>query len=351
MKTHFSKGLIVGKFCPLHLGHEYAIRQMIAVCEDAFIVSYTNPEFPGCEPAKRQRWLKTQFPTATILVLEEGDHGLQLPHNDADERTHRRFVGRLCREILGTTVDAVFTSEDYGPGFAQELTAFFREREPSHPEVQHISVDPLRLAYPISGMQLRGDIHRHRSLVSPIVYGDFVQRICLLGGESSGKSTLAAALAQHFKTQHVPEYGRELWEQQDGHLDCDDMLHIAQTQVAREDTAAPQSAQFLFCDTSPLTTLFYSHEMFGRAEPELEHLASRSYQLHVLCAPDFPFIQDGTRRDESFRDRQHSWYMEELVIRKVSWIMVHGSIAERIGQVSQMLAVGGRGLEMPPYVL
>jgi HTH-type transcriptional repressor of NAD biosynthesis genes len=339
MNKRYSKGLIVGKFCPLHLGHEYAIRQMIAMCEDAFIISYTNPEFPGCEPVKRQHWLKTQFPTAIILVLAEGDHGLQLPHNDADERTHRRFVGRLCRDILGTTVDAVFTSEDYGPGFAQELTAFFRELEPSHPAVEHISVDPLRLTHPISGTQLRSNLHQHRSLVSPIVYGDFVQRICLLGGESSGKSTLAAALAKHCNSQHVSEYGRELWEQKDGHLDYDDMLHIAQTQIALEDAAAQQSVQFLFCDTSPLTTLFYSHEMFGRAEPELEQLAARSYQLNVLCAPDFPFIQDGTRRDESFRERQHAWHVEQLAIRKAPWIAVHGSLADRIVQVSDLLAV------------
>ena len=136
----------------------------------------------------------------------------------------------------------------------------------------------------------------------------------------------------------MPEYGRDLWEQKDGHLDYDDMLHIAQTQVTREDAAAPQSVQFLFCDTSPLTTLFYSHEMFGRADPELEQLAARSYQLHVLCAPDFPFMQDGTRRDASFRDRQHAWYVEQLAIRKVPWTTVHGSLAERIFQVSQLLA-------------
>jgi nicotinamide riboside kinase len=40
-----------------------------------------------------------------------------------------------------------------------------------------------------------------------------VRRIALLGGESSGKTTLARALAQSLGTSWVPEYGRQRWEE------------------------------------------------------------------------------------------------------------------------------------------
>lgn len=324
MSKPFQRGLIVGKFCPLHHGHEHAIRTMLDSCEEGFILSYTNPEFPGCEPARRRRWLTKLFPQAHSLVLEASE----APPNDAEDLTQRQFVARVCHERLQTTVDAVFTSEDYGEGFAQELVRQF-----GHP-VRHISVDPPRLTHPVSGTQLRADIHAHRQHLSPVVYADFVERICLLGGESTGKSTLAATLAAHFQTHHVAEYGRELWEVRHGHLTFGDMLHIAETQIAREEAAAPISNRFLFCDTSPLTTLFYSHHLFRRADLALEALARRDYTLHVLCAPDFPFHQDGTRQDAAFRAAQDTWYRHELTRRSLPWLEVQGSVDQRVAQVT-----------------
>lgn len=328
MSTPFQRGLIVGKFCPLHHGHEHAIRQMMAACEQPFILSYTNPEFAGFEPEKRRRWLQTLFPATTVLVLAAAD----VPHNDADELTHRRFVGDICRDVFQTTVDAVFTSEDYGEGFAQELGRMFGHA------VQHVSVDPGRVTHPVSGTLLRAEVHANRAHLSPVVYADFAQRICLFGGESTGKSTLTGALARHFQTCQVDEYGRELWEQKDGKLAYEDMLHIGQTQALREDEAAGHANRFLICDTSPLTTLFYSHAMFGRAEAELERLAERPYALHVLCTPDFPFVQDGTRQDETFRMRQDAWYRAELQRRGLRWIEVGGSVEKRVRRVAAELA-------------
>jgi NadR type nicotinamide-nucleotide adenylyltransferase len=158
-----------------------------------------------------------------------------------------------------------------------------------------------------------------------------------LGGESSGKSTLAQALATHFETRHVPEYGRELWESKNGSLTYEDMLHIAETQVAAEEEASLQAHRFLFCDTSPLTTLFYSQQMFRRVEPKLEELAQRCYDLVVLCAADFAFVQDGTRQDAKFRERQNAWYINELNRRGVTFLQVTGALKERIAQVTERL--------------
>ncbi len=116
---------------------------------------------------------------------------------------------------------------------------------------------------------------------------------------------------------HVAEYGRELWEERAGQLAFADLLRIAEEQVAREQEAAGRAREWLVCDTTPLTTLFYSHVMFGCADPALEALAGRPYDVVVLCQPDFPFVQDGTRQDETFRARQHRWYEAELARRRI----------------------------------
>ncbi|RYD62200.1 MAG: ATPase [Verrucomicrobiaceae bacterium] len=345
MRRQFRRGLVVGKFAPLHRGHELLIRRACEQCEEVIVLSYNQPEMIGCEPDKREQWLAELFPQTRRLVLTQSLldtclPGVRLPLNCEDDSIHRQFVGRLCCDLLGVdSVDAVFTSESYGDGFAAELTTYFQARNSAAPQVVHVLVDQARSAVPISGTALRADVHGLRQWLSPAVYASFVEPVCLLGGESSGKSTLAIALAQRLQTVSVPEYGRELWEAKGGALRPDDMLHIAETQIAREEQARRNAHRFLFCDTSPLTTLFYARDLSGVADAKLEQLALRPYRLAVLCEPDFPFVQDGTRRDAAFRERQHLWYLEMLASSGQPWMLASGSVADRVGMVCEALGV------------
>jgi NadR type nicotinamide-nucleotide adenylyltransferase len=339
MSKRFRRGLVVGKFAPLHRGHELVIRRALAECDDVVILSYSKPEMPGCPPELRERWLAALFPEARRLVVTNeqlrlrGVQPASVPSNDAPGDEHHAFCALLCQHVLGTTVDAVFTSEDYGDEFAVGLTRSFRLQDKSGPIVQHVVVDHDRREVPISGSVLRADVHAHREWLSPAVYASFVKRICLLGGESTGKTTLAQALARELDTIFVAEFGRELWEARSGNLQPSDMLRIADTQIEREEKCAGYAKEFLFCDTSPLTTLFYARHYFGMAAPELEQRATRPYDLTVLCAPDFPFVQDGTRQDASFRAMQNAWYVRELTERGVTFMFGTGSIRDRVAQV------------------
>jgi len=346
MAKRFQRGLVVGKFAPLHRGHEMVIRRALEACKEVVLISYSQPELPGCEPARRERWLAALFPTTRRLVVTAemlaarvgpGDEPREIPHNTANDLDHRRFCAWLCLEWLGGPVEAIFTSEAYGDGFARELTRCFRERNPGARAVHHELVDEARLLMPISGTVLRQDVHGQREWLSPEVYASFVRRICILGGESTGKSTLAVALAQALETLHVAEYGRDLWETKGGALVFDDMLAIGQRQVEMEDEAAGRANRYLFCDTSPLTTLFYSQHLFQRAATALEELARRAYDVTVLCAPDFPFVQDGTRQPESFRLLQHAWYVRELSRRGIAHELVTGQVAERVARITKRL--------------
>lgn len=346
MSARFRRGLVVGKFSPLHRGHELLIGRALAECDDVVLISYQNPEIPGYPAALRERWLTTLFPTARVLVLTDerlrrilppGIPPVRVPPNDAAEVEDRRFCGWVCQQVLGVTVDAVFSSEDYGDGFAAELTRYFRERQPDAPAVTHVMVDRARRQVPASGTLLRADVHAHRHLLSPPVYASFVRRVCLLGGESTGKTTLAAALADELGTVWVPEYGRQVWAEKAGQLDLADMAHIGRVQVASEEEAALRADRFVICDTSPLTTLFYSLHLFGQVEPALERMAEREYDLTVLCPPDFAFVQDGTRHGGSFRDHQHAWYLRQLAERGIPCLLAPGSLRERINLVRAAL--------------
>jgi NadR type nicotinamide-nucleotide adenylyltransferase len=333
-------GLIVGKFSPLHRGHEHLIRQAQQQCRRLYLLCYSLPEMPGCPASLREKWLRERFaelpgwvitPERVATWRAAGKALPELPENDSAEGLHRQFVADFCREVIGETVQAVFTSEDYGDGFAAHLAASF-----GHP-VRHVSVDRLRMTVPVSGTALRGDVHALRDFLAPSVYADFVERVVFLGGESTGKSTLSQRLAQVTGTQCVAEYGRELWEEKGGALVYDDLLHIAETQVARETEACAKASRYLFCDTSPLTTLLYCQSMFGRAEEALQRLAERPYARVFLCADDFPFVQDGTRREEDFRRWQQAWYVAELQRRGIEYQLLSGTLEQRTEQVLRAL--------------
>jgi NadR type nicotinamide-nucleotide adenylyltransferase len=331
----YRRGLVVGKFAPLHRGHELLLQRAAAQSDELLIISYANPEPEGCSAKRRGGWLAKLFPEARSLVVTDamlallpvswpGPH--RLPRDSDDAMVHRQFVGQLCLHVLGGPVDAVFTSEDYGDGLAAALTAMFRQ------EVKHVCVDRARQEVPISGTRIRENPRANRHWLSPVVRASFVPRIAILGGESSGKTSLSAALAAELETSWVPEYGRELWERCEGRLIDSDLLHIAQTQIAREEQATHEN-RVVVCDTTPLTTLFYARAMFGSAHPVLERLAERKYDLTILCAPDFDFVQDGTRRDDAFRKEQHRWYREQLGHRGIPVLEATGSLQERVASI------------------
>jgi NadR type nicotinamide-nucleotide adenylyltransferase len=168
-----------------------------------------------------------------------------------------------------------------------------------------------------------------------------VRRLALLGGESTGKTTLARALAEHLHTAWVPEYGRQRWEELRQTLSPAELLAVAQRQVAMEDAAAEEAralgSAWLVCDTTPLTTLQYCLHDHGGAPDELVALARRHYELTVVCEPDFDFVQDGCRRDDSFRAAQHAWTLARLRELQVPWMHARGALPGRVAQVLQVL--------------
>lgn len=308
------------------------------------LLSWSVPELPGCPAEIRLRWLKNAYPQCVIHTItrasveslkQAGAAVRSLPPNTAPDTEHRLFVGEYCQNVAGFIPDAVFTGEDYGEGFARELSSFFSRNDGQNIHVNHVFVARDGI---ISGTAIREHVHQWRDALTPFVYASFVKRVCFLGGESTGKSTMARVMAETYSTRHVAEYGRERWEEQQGKLLYTDMLQIAQTQIEWENSAALESQEWLFCDTSPLTTLFYSEAMFGDADAKLVELANRSYSMIFLCEDDFPFVQDGTRMDDAFRKRQQRWYEEQLNGRRIPFIRLSGTLDERVENCIKVLA-------------
>lgn len=340
----FRQALVVGKFAPLHLGHGLVIETARAQADRVLVLSYTNPEFEGLDPALRRRWLAELFGDLQSVVLDAQQvrlWGLVMPHNDDAGEVHRAFVARVCHEVLGVVVDAVFTSEDYGEPFAAALTRYYSARLGRPHRVSHVSVDPCRVQVAVSATAIRRDPYARRSALDPRVYASLIARVVLLGPESSGKTTLAHALALALRTRCADEYGRQLWVERQGNLDEADLLAIAREQVRREESLLCECRELLVCDTSPLTTAVYSQLLFGRVAPELTQWAERQYALTVYCTADFEFVQDGTRAGVEFQREQDAFTRNELRRRSIDVLEVGGSVAQRVAQVLAALRERG----------
>lgn len=164
-------------------------------------------------------------------------------------------------------------------------------------------------------------------------------RIAILGTASSGKSTLAAALAQRHGTLWVPEYLREFVDTHGRVPVAGDQYPIARTQVEREDAAAVRARAWLFCDTTPLMTAVYSRHYFGGIDAQLEQLVDRHrYHRTLVMAPDIPWVADGLHREcEQVSRIVQELLLEELDRRAIPYAMVQGSLEQRLAQVDAQL--------------
>jgi len=167
------------------------------------------------------------------------------------------------------------------------------------------------------------------------------RRIAILGAESTGKSTLADALARRYGTLWVPEYLREFVDVHGRVPREDDQPGIARTQLAREDAMAarPEACGFLLCDTTPLMTAVYSRIYWGRVPPALLALeAAHDYALTLVAAPDLPWVPDGLMRDsDEVRQRVHAQLVAVLAGRGIPYVLVEGELEERMRKVETLL--------------
>jgi NadR type nicotinamide-nucleotide adenylyltransferase len=158
----------------------------------------------------------------------------------------------------------------------------------------------------------------------------FVRRVCVFGPESTGKSTLARRLAEHFDTVWVPEFAREWLEVHDGALEAADMPTLVHGQTASEDALARQANRLLVCDTDPLTTSIWSDVLYGQCAPAVQRAAeARRYDLYLLCDVDVPWVDDVVRYLPDERASFFTRCVRELEARDRPYTIVRGDWEER----------------------
>jgi HTH-type transcriptional repressor of NAD biosynthesis genes len=174
-------------------------------------------------------------------------------------------------------------------------------------------------------------------------------RICLLGAESTGKTTLAAALAEAYESVWNPEYGRpytELGRDPEAAWTSAEFTHIARIQCWYEDCLAGSARGVLFCDTDAFTTALFHEVYLGEPTHAFDELVERRYDLFLLCGLDVPWRHDGIREFEEQRQWMHDRYLERASTSGTPWLLLEGPTDERIAvaraEVDRMLVEAPR---------
>jgi NadR type nicotinamide-nucleotide adenylyltransferase len=333
----FRHGLVVGKFYPPHAGHHHLVSVAARRCA-ALTVVVAPASHESVPLDARLAWLRevhADEPHVRFVGVHD-DH----PVDYADPAAWDAHCALFRAAAGDSPVDAVFSSEGYGPELARRFAAV------------HVPVDPPRAAHPVSGTAVRADPVAHWSALAPPVRAWLARRVVVVGAESTGTTTLARALARQYRlrggvwaaTRWVPEYGRELTERKlaalrrrrpaatvaDVRWGRADFVAVAREQNAAEERAARVGSPLLVCDTDAFATAVWEERYLGAASPAVR-AAARRPDLYLLTEADgVAFADDGLRDGEHLRDWMTRRFRELLAAGTVPWVALDGPYRRRL---------------------
>lgn len=164
-----------------------------------------------------------------------------------------------------------------------------------------------------------------------------LKKIVIIGPESTGKSNLCAALAGHYKTGWCPEYARSYLMENGKIYNYEDLLTIAKGQLALEDQYSHQllvnDASPLFIDTDMYVMKVWCEFVFNKCHPFiLDTIATRRYDLYLLCNTDLPWVPDALREypDPETRETLFRIYKSQLIGQQTPWVEIRGQGPTRL---------------------
>ncbi len=310
------RGLVLGKFLPLHKGHLALIDFAARRCQQLYVViCYTFSEpVPG---TVRKQWLIDElndYPSITVVAFEYNDQ--VLPNTSISSRDVSEKWAKAMNFLVGS-IDIVFSSEAYGDYLAEYLNCV------------HLPFDIKRNAFPVAGSEIIKEPFRFWDAIPERVRPWFIKKVGIVGSESTGKSTLAETLALHYKTNFVPEMARSIIDKTTD-VTFSDLTKIAlvHAETIREKMAVAN--KLLFIDTDINITKSYASFLFSKKliVPTWVEEANLC-DLYLFLETDCEYVQDGTRLSIVNRELLSKCHRKQLSNAGITLIVLTGNWRKR----------------------
>jgi len=156
------------------------------------------------------------------------------------------------------------------------------------------------------------------------------RRVVLTGSESTGKTTLAADLARHYKVLWVPEFVRTYAAWKLATLDAGDVAPIALGQIAVQDAELTRASGLLLLDTDLLSTVVYAEHYYGQCQKWItQAVLARRADLYLLCDIEVPWTPDPQRDRPDDREAIQGLFREALRSRGFPVVDIRGDWQDR----------------------
>lgn len=161
-------------------------------------------------------------------------------------------------------------------------------------------------------------------------------RIAITGPESSGKTTIALALAEQLNGTCVVEFAREYLLKLNREYNQQDLDLIAKGQVKSWDASAENS--IIVSDTEMLVMHVWSEVKFKTTSDYiLKALGKQRFHHYFLCAPDIPWEEDPLREHPEMREELFNLYLEKLEELEVPFTILKGDNEMRMKTAMEVL--------------
>ena len=254
----YNVGMYGGSFNPLHMGHVDCIIRAANMCKELYIVLSIGHNRGEIDGRIRYRWiyqLTKHIGNVKLITLEDeaaskAEYNEKYWQSDADK----------VKAAVGKPIDVVFCGSDY------DENSFWNKCYPD----SELYIFPRN---DISSTEIRKNPYAHWDWIPNIAKPYYVKKVLLMGGESTGKSTLTINLANRFNTNYIDEAGRDISERSgtDMMMLSEDFTEILLQHKLNEIKAIEHSNKVIFEDTDALITQFFMGFLEDPASKRTRH--------------------------------------------------------------------------------
>lgn len=293
----YDNGLMIGHFEPLHLGQMRSILDASGQAKSLHIVITAHPtphpEF-NISLQDKARWLQMACADLPFIHIYTTDE-IALPlHESFDEVTvdidvSNTKLQRIINDLNLPTDAVLFVAQNHPLTSNHTQAALIMDivTTPLQPEFDSYAIARNPVAY--------------WSAIHPQARGDYTKTVAIVGGESSGKTTLVHKLANYYGASFALEMGRlyvgtDLGGSEIG-LQYSDYGPIALNHAqAMREASANATAPVTIIDTDFVTTQAFCEEYEGRTHPFLSACIDEfRADYTIMLDNNTPWIDDGMR--------------------------------------------------------
>lgn len=167
-----------------------------------------------------------------------------------------------------------------------------------------------------------------------------MKQIVIIGGESTGKTTLANALSAHYAATWIPEFARTYLTNLKRPYEEKDLLNIAQGQVQAMRDSHAMPSEFVFYDTDLRVIQVWSEDKYQRCDAFiLKQIALTKVDAFIITSPDIEWTFDPLREHPLPSQRTYffTWYLELVLSSQIPFCVVKGRHEHRMQQACLFL--------------